>query len=367
MLTLEQIENPQSIIAYWDSKANERPPFLYQSLFPTVYSADDVVNLIFGSEDPFGTLTATTDDVKSIKLANIGFESEPYRFIPFKNYKAMNEKRRNDLRRALANNHDEAEIQAITNTQYRDPASLLTRALNTREVMAIQALTTGKIIVNSGNLIYKRDFHMPAEHQVSVDTEWGNMDSHPLKDIQQYMDQINEENSTDIAYALMNSATFRKLASSGEVINSLSLNKTNTNVALPQPDVKKLISDDLNIQILIYNKGANGSRFIPDDMVLLLPSGPLGRMAWTDTNDDLGLTGDPSVQLTRTADGITTYTDRHRDPVSTEFHVAQKVLPAFDKVRNVMIMNVGQTKADAPENVQATPTNDGAKVTASKK
>jgi len=341
MLTLENIEHPSSIISYWNDRAKERAPFLYQSLFTMTYTESDTVNLIYGENEPSRMLTATTDDVKAIKINNIGFESDTFKLIPFKNYKAMDEKRRSEIKNALANNADQAQIQAIANVQYQDPANLITDAQFTREIMAMQALTTGIITVNSGDLNYKRDFGMPAEHKVQVGTEWGTMDSSPLDDIQTQIDKISDDNGTTITYALMNGRTFRKIASSGEVINSLLLGKTNTNVAISQPAVKQLILDTLGVTVLIDNKGVGSDRFVPDDTVVLMPDGAMGRLAWTDTNEDLGLIGDPTAQLSRTADGITLYTDRQHDPVGTQVHVSQKILPTFDKVRNVVIMSVG--------------------------
>lgn len=344
MRTIADIENPTSIIGWWDARLNERAPYLYQSLFDLTYSNTDEIEMLYGEDHPAKMMTATTDDVGSIKRDNIGFESETLKAIPFKNYKSMNEKRRNDIKRALANNANSAQIKAITDTQYKDPASLLTDALFTREVLAMQALTTGLISVTSGGILYKRDFKIPDEHKVTVKTAWGTMDSSPLTDIQDQIDKIADDNGTTIAYAIMNGRTFRKLAHSGEVINSLSLNKTNTNIGMSQTAAKALFVDILGgVQPLIYNKGVGSSRFIPDDMVVLIPEGGVGRMSWTDTAEDMGLAGDPHYQLSRTSDGITMYTKRVDNPVATMTHVSQKVLPALDKARNIVIMNVAGT------------------------
>lgn len=365
MLTLSDIENPKTIIGWWNDRANERAPYLYQSIFDLVYNNTDELEMLYGENQPNRMLTATTDDVKAIKVDNIGFEEETLKLFSFKNYKAMSEKRRNAIRNALQNNANQAQIEAITNTQYKDPASLLNNAQYTREILAMQALTTGKIVVNSGNLNFTRDFHLPEEHKVKVATPWGTMDSSPLRDIQDQIDKIADDNGTVIAYAIMNGRTFRKIGDSGEIINTLSLGKTNTNVAMAQPAVKQLFKDTLGVTPLIYNKGVGSDRFIPDDVVVLIPEGGVGRMAWTDTNEDLGLSGDSSYQISRTSDGITMYTKRVDNPVTTMTYISQKFLPALDKARNIVIMNVGESgTAGAPTNVKSTPTDDGANVTA---
>ncbi|MBT9670860.1 hypothetical protein GPK34_02250 [Secundilactobacillus kimchicus] len=349
MLTIGDIENPASIIAWWNQRSNERKPYFYQSAFDLTYSSTETTKLYFGEESKLRMMTATTEDVGSVKLGNRGFESEAYNTIPFKNYKAMDEKRRRDINRALANNADPSEVKAIANTQYNDLNDLLTFAYGTREILAMQALTTGKIVVNgaddkgSNNLIYTRDFHMPAEHKdIQVGTEWGTKDSKPLDDIQDQMDKINDDNGTTIGVVIMNGRTFRKLAKSGEIVSTLTDGRTSDGVALAQSAVLSLVQETLGVRVIIYNKGIGTDRFVPDDMVVLAPEGSLGRMVWTDTNEDMGLVGDSTVQLSRTSDGITIYTDRIHDPVSTLVHTSQNILPAFDKVRNVMIMNVGK-------------------------
>lgn len=372
MLTIGDIENPTSIIAWWNDRANERKPYLYQSIFDLVYSTTDTTKLYFGEESKLRMMTATTEDVSSVKLGNRGFESESYSLIPFKNHKGMNEKRRRDINRALANNASRDEIAAITRTQYNDLTDLLTFGYGTREIMAMQALTTGKIVVNgddgngSNSLLYTRDFHMPEEHKdIQVGTEWGTKDSKPLDDIQVQMDKISDDNGTTIGIAFMNGRTFRKLGNSGEVVSTLTDGRATDGVALSQSAVLNLVEETLGIKVVIYNKGIGTDRFIPDNTVVLAPEGPLGRMVWTDTNEDMGLVGDPTVQLSRTNDGISIYTDRIHDPVSTLVHVSQNILPAFDKVRNVMVMNVG--KASKPQGVTAGTTSDTKSTTDSAK
>ena len=361
MRTISDIENPTAIIAWWNARVNERAPYLYQSIFDVSYSATDQIEMLYGQDHPVEMMSATTDDVASTKRDNIGFESETLQAIPFKNYKAMNEKRRNDLVRALANNANAAQVEAITNTQYKDPASLLSDALYTREILAMQALTTGRITVNSNGILYKRDFKLPEEHKVTVKTPWGTMDSTPLADLQDQIDQINDDNGTVIAYAIMNGRTFRKIGKSGEVINSLAIAKTNNNIAISQSSVKALFTDTLGgVQPLIYNKGVGKDRFIPDDVVVLIPDGGVGRMSWTDTNEDLGLSGS-QYQLSRTSDGITMYTKRTDNPVATMTYVSQKVLPTLDKARNIVVMNVAGAETPAGDSSTTTTTDTPAK------
>jgi len=361
MRTIGDIENPLTIIAWWNKRLNERPGYLYQSIFDLTYNPTDEIEMIYGQDHPAEMMTATTDDVGSVKRDNIGFETDTKKLIPFKNYKSMNEKRRNEIKTALANNSNAALVNAITDTQYKDPSSLLTDALFTREVMAMQALTTGRISVLSDGIQYQRDFGIPDEHKVTTKTPWGTMDSTPLADIQEQVDKINDDNGTVIAYAIMNGRTFRKIGKSGEVINSLAIAKTSNNIAMSQLAVKSLFTDTVSgVTPLIYNKGVGTSRFIPDDVVVLIPEGGVGRMAWTDTNEDLGLTGNSIYQLSRTSEGITMYTKRVDDPVATMVHVSQKVLPALDKARNIVIMNV--SGAVAPTE---TPSGDSGTVKAS--
>lgn len=367
MITMSDVENPNSIIAWWNDRANQKAPYLYQSLFTNSRVDSDMVSLITGADQAMRSLSLAADDTHAIRLDNQGFSSEAYKLASFKNYKLMDEKRRNDIKNFVANNADEAAITALTNTQYQDPAELLNFALYTREKMAMQALTTGKIAIQSDQIAFTADFHMPADHVKTVATAWGNEDSQPLADLIDAVTQMNDDNGTVIAYAVVNSKTLRKISRSGEVINSLSVGKTSTNVAISIPAVKELIQATTGVQVLVYDKGDVDGRFIPDDEVILIAAGSLGRMAWTDTNEALGLTGFAGAQMSTTSEGITVVTSRELDPVGTRVKVSQKVLPAFDKVQNVYVMNVaGASKASAPQDLNASATSDGANVSAKK-
>lgn len=366
MRTIADIENPNAIIGWWNTRPNEQGPYLYQSLTDLAYSTTDDIEMLYGSEQPRKMLSLTADDSKAIKRDNIGFENDSLKVIPFKNYKAMNEKRRNEIKKAITNNANAAMVKAITETQYKDPATLLRDALFTRETLFMQALTTGKIHAVSDGLEYNRDFHLPSEHIVTTGTPWGNTDSSPLRDIRNYKKQMLQDNGTKIAYALMNGNTFLQLSDSGEVYNSLSINKTTNNIAFAQTQVTKLFTETLpGVEPLLYDGMSDTDYFIPDGMVILLPAGGVGRMVWTDTNEDLGLAGDPKYQLSRTSDGITLYTKRVDNPVATMTHVSQKVLPAIDKIRNIMIMNVGGTTS-SPQKAKTSSNTTGTTGDASK-
>lgn len=343
MISLKDLENPSTIIGWWNGRSQERAPYMYNSLFTNSHETSETISMLYGEAEEMHTLSLTTDDADAIRLKNTGFSGDAKRLISFKNYKMMDEKRRNEIRAAL-NTNNQAQINMLSQTQLRDAASLLDLAEFTREKLAMEALTTGLINYGSDGAKAYVDFNVPKEHKVTVKTPWGNEDSSPIQDLADYKQQMLEDNNTIIEYVVMNSRTFRKIRQSGEVINSLSINRTNTNIALPIQDVKDLVSDNTAIKVLLYDKGDKDGRFIPDDVAVLIPNGSLGRLAWTDTNEALGLQDEPSAKVSTTGNGITLTSYHNIDPVGTAVKVTQKILPALDKAQNIMIINVaGQT------------------------
>lgn len=344
MLNNAVIENPEKIISWWTAKIESQKQYIYQSLFESTYNAYDTTNLILDGKE-IGRMSAVTAvDGKSIKLPNNSLK-DSYKLLPFKYYKEFDENLRQDIDNAITQNFGENEINSMVNDQYRNISALLTFAYDTRERLAIQELTTGKIEIKGvDDHVYVRDFKMPSEHKdIQVRTTWGTKNATPIADIQENMDKISDDNGATIGIIIMNRKTFINMAKSGEVITTMIGRRANENIILSREAVTTMMKDILGVKVIIYNKSIGADWFLPDDVVILAPSGSLGRMVWTNTNEGMSLVEDPTVQISKTMDGLTIYTDRIHNPVVTHFHTSQYILPVLDQVKNIMTLKVGAT------------------------
>ncbi|TPR12743.1 major capsid protein [Apilactobacillus timberlakei] len=335
--TIQDLDSPNAIIGYWnDNPNNQNSPMLSKQLFDDEYQQGDTITAYFDSDQPDEGLTEVAYDTNVSYKGNVGFKTDSYNMMKFKNAKLMNEERHARIQQALYNNPNSGAATSIGQTQLRDAATLLRDAYYNRELMALQALQTGKIVSSKTGI---RDFHVPEEHIVQTNTPWGNKDSSAIQDIKDGIKKMRNDNATSITYALMNSNTFDKLAKSGDLLQSIGIGKLSNNFAIPASTVSNQFSQLTGLTILTYDT----SNLLADDTVILLPSGSLGRMGWGDTAESMGnLDGQSGAQVSRTADGITLVTYRQIDPVGTNVKVSDKSLPSLDKSQNIYIMHVGE-------------------------
>lgn len=350
MLTIEDIQSPQTYIAYWDELTEQYPVqqgYLSNLLFQDYAAETDTVGLVYGANLNIRGLSASDYDTDVTNLNNIGFTAKYVPIPLFKNQKLMSEKRRRDIARALSNNPAQGVQQGVVKTQLQDVNQLYYDALFTRERMAMEALLTGKVTYG-GSLAGTIDFGIPANHFVNAATPWGDKagQSSPLHDIQFQAQHILDENSTVIRYAIMNTKTWIKLQHSGDIINGLAINRTNTNIALPQGQVTDYFESITGVTPIIYNKqDGNGNKLVPDDKVILTPDftqdGGLGRMAHTITPEEsMSSMGGFNAQVSVTGDGVALMTYHKQDPVGMMYKASEQVLPVLDKAHNILVMDV---------------------------
>lgn len=331
--TIQDIENPKSIISYWNKNPNNQSNSnITEKLFDNAFNDTNLISAIFGQDQELNGLDEEALDTKVTFLNNNGFKTKPFELVYFKNAKLMNETRRNQIQQALYNNNNPGLVDAVSRTQMNDASSLLDNAKITREKMGLEAITTGKIHTKNGIV----DFEVPDNHKVTVGNAWGSKDSTPLRDLKDYANFIRNDNNSVVSFAMMNTNTFNALAKSGDVIQSMGIGRLNDNFVAPDEQIKQQVRTSTNLQVLIYDK----KNYLPDGKVVLIPSGSLGRMAWTNTPEEY-TNGQNTFnsQVTSTRDGITLMTYRKPDPTGTIVKVSQTILPVLDKSQNIMIIN----------------------------
>lgn len=342
MLNSRILADPNTIINWWNAQNESQTPYIYQSLFPSTYISNDKVTTRIVENNYLDLMTSSTEDVIGKKLKNQSTTKQFYELIPFKNYKTFTEKKMKEINNEIAMTNSQDEINAIVNAEYSNLMELLSSAYMTREYLAMQTLTTGKVDIHSNDLNYVRDFNVPAEHQnIQVKTEWGTKDSTPITDIQENIEKMTSDTGATIKLAIMNKKTFQKMAKSGEVKTAMY-----GVVTLGQTAMTENIGLAADIQIITYNKMIGSKNILPDDVVILAPSGSLGRMAWSPTNAELSL-DHTDMPLAKTIDGVSVYTDSMPiDPFNTRIFVAQEILPVLDQANNIMTLKVGQASSN---------------------
>lgn len=343
---LQNIASPQAVAAVWNTNVNEQPTYLYQVLLDDEVVNGTAVNVVFGKTDNLSVLDMVTEDASSTRMKNQGFREATYKLNQFKKHMLVDERTRRAVNDALARATSQNEQQAIVRTQLQDALKLFNNASVTREYLFTEGLVNGKIDFSkypnaSSNEIV--DFFYDPEQFTTVDKDWGNKDSTPVDDVNDFTQKLSNDLGVAFKSAIMNRTTYNKLIHSGQIINTLGVGVGSNNIALSNAQAESIFNDATGLNIMVYDKSIGGKKFIPDGKVVLVPDvevQKIGSMAHTETQEQMGLAGNAGYDVATTTDGITVTTSVIDDPVGVKYQVSEVFLPLIKASNNVGVMTV---------------------------
>lgn len=343
---LQNIASPQAVATVWNTNVNEQPTYLYQVLLDDEVVNGTAVNVVFGKTDNLSVLDMVTEDASSTRMKNQGFREATYKLNQFKKHMLVDERTRRAVNDALARATSQNEQQAIVRTQLQDALKLFNNASVTREYLFTEGLVNGKIDFSkypnaSSNEIV--DFFYDPEQFTTVDKDWGNKDSTPVDDVNNFTQKLSNDLGVAFKSAIMNRTTYNKLIHSGQIINTLGVGVGSNNIALSNAQAESIFNDATGLNIMVYDKSIGGKKFIPDGKVVLVPDvevQKIGSMAHTETQEQMGLAGNAGYDVATTTDGITVTTSVIDDPVGVKYQVSEVFLPLIKASNNVGVMTV---------------------------
>ena len=343
---LQNIASPQAVAAVWNTNVNEQPTYLYQVLLEDEVVNGTAVNVVFGKDQGLSVLDMVTEDASSTRMKNQGFREATYKLNQFKKHMLVDERTRRAVNDALARATSQYEQQAIVRTQLQDALKLFNNASVTREYLFTEGLVNGKIDFSkypnaSSNEIV--DFFYDPEQFTTVDKDWGNKDSTPVDDVNNFTQKLSNDLGVAFKSAIMNRTTYNKLIHSGQIVNTLGIGVGSNNIALSNAQAESIFNDATGLNIMIYDKSIGGKKFIPDGKVVLVPDvevQKIGSMAHTETQEQMGLAGNAGYDVATTTDGITVTTSVIDDPVGVKYQVSEVFLPLIKASNNVGVMTV---------------------------
>src|SRR5699024_6174710 len=132
-------------------------------------------------------LDLSSFDAKVIPLSREAFSKITQDMPFFKNSLNINEKQRQQLNMILSSDN-RAYIDSIVNDIYNDESRLLTNASATREMLRMQALTSGAIAFASNGQAITYDYGVPSANKVT--SNWHTATTaDPIADINGWLDK----------------------------------------------------------------------------------------------------------------------------------------------------------------------------------
>lgn len=330
---------------YWNeqiSKTSERP-FLGDELFAPRKQVGMNLDMIKGANSRPVVLNISALDAKSIKRSRIGFSTMSAKMPFFKNSMDIDEELRQKL--LLVADSNVAYIQEVIRRIFDDNTKLLKDAALTREMMAMQLITTGTVAIANNGQEYFYDYGLEAEQKQTVDTAWSNPDADIVGDITKYQDAIEAKTGTRPSRLVMRRAQLRNMMKNNNIKNSIYvLGQGKVNVS--ELAVKNFLADNAGITaISVYEKSyvdvdGEVKYFIPEDTVVLLPEGNIGYMNFGTTPEEADLLGTKQADVTIVDTGVALTVTRETDPVRVTTKVSELCMPSGENIDKIVIIDV---------------------------
>lgn len=333
------------LAAYWDERLAEqnKVPDLSEVLFPARKQLGLDLSFIKGSKGLPIELNLSAFDARAIKRDRIGFQEVSTSMPFFKNSMSIDEKLRQQLLTIL-NSGNTRFIETILRRIFDDQMTLLEGAAAVREKMAMQLISTGTIAMANNGQEYLYNYGLDTSQKPTATTKWDTTSADILGDITKWQDSREDAGYGRPTRAITSRKVLRNIANNTNIKNTLYV-FANGQVNLNEQAVRNYIYDQTGVTIQVYDKSyisASGTktRYIPDDLFILLPEGPLGEMVYGTTPEEADLMSSNAANVAIVDTGVAITTSEQVDPVNVTTKVSQIVMPSFEAADEIVIADV---------------------------
>lgn len=344
-MTIFDLVKAPELTSYWEEKTQDMPPYLGEELFPADKKLGLKLDWIKGAKGLPVVLKPSAFDAAAVPRARLGFDKLSAEMPFFKESTYIDEELRQSLNMVLETGN-QLYIDAVMRRVFDDETRLLEGARARREEMRMMALTSGAISITANGQNYEYDYGMPSNHQIDVDTGWSNVTAaDPIDDLRKAMDQIEDDTGVRPERGVLSRKTWGYLRNNQKIIKSLFVLSNGQVTSLSDARLTQYLSDELGLELIIYGKRyiddmGVATPFVPDDTVVLFPSGNLGNTWFGTTPEESDLMGGKVANVSVTDTGVAVTTIEHADPVNVETKVTQICLPSFEAADSVAILDV---------------------------
>lgn len=341
-MTIFDLVKSDAIVAYWETLRQDREPYLLTEMFPADKKLGLDLSYIKGSSGLPCVLKTSAFDVKAIPRDRIGFE-KLYAEMPFfKESLYVDEKLRQELNMVLETGN-QAYIDVVINRVFADEIQLLEAASASRERMRAMAITTGAIALAANGQAYSYDYQMPDTHKLT-NSDFNDADYDICEYINATLDMIEDDTGVRPNRGLVSRAQWQTMMKNTVIKKNIYV-LTNGVGTVNDNSLRNYLYDQTGVEFVVYSKRYRDEnkitkRFIPDDLVVLFPSGNLGKTWFGTTPEESDLMTGSAANVSITDTGVAVTTIKQTDPVNVETKVTMICLPSFEMADQVAIIDV---------------------------
>lgn len=354
-MKLTDVFNAKAIAANWTEVASNAIPYLGTGFFPSQKKAGLDLKWIKGHKGLPVSLMPSAFDAKSTFRDRVGISLSETQMAFFRESMLVKEADEQEIMRV----QDANDPYATTVLEHIfDDARTLVDGANVvpeRMIMQLLAPVNGnmgiEVAANGVNYSYnydpdgswKKDHYMKIE---SAEDMWNAADTcDPMADIEAALDAQENISGTRPEILLMSKATFKLIKNSKKVQSGVLAQNVTANVNYTSARVKAYVEEELNIRIVTYAKkfkdeSGKEQNFYPDNIIMMLPNGALGKTWYGTTPEERTLASKPGANVSIVNTGVAVAVTITEDPVNTKTTVSEIVLPSFERMDECYALQV---------------------------
>lgn len=365
-MKLTDVFTADAIALNYTNAASNAIPYFGVGLFPAQKKAGLDLKWIKGHNGLPVSLAPSNFDAKSKFRDRVGITISETQMAFFRESMLVKEADEQEIMRVQDAN-DPYATQVLNNI-FNDTQTLVNGADVVPERMRMQLLAplngvmgisikapdaTGKLVDYTYD--YDPDKKWKEKHYLKIESEADKFTSaatcDPLKVLEDALDAQEQETGNRPAVLLMSKKTFNDIKNSEKVRTNVAASTALINAGVASDlhytnaRVQAFVESELGVTIVIYNKKfkdeeGNAKNFYPDNMIALLPSGTLGTTWYGTTPEERTLAQKTGASVSIVNTGVAVSVTITDDPVNTKTTVSEIVLPSFERMDEVYVIEV---------------------------
>lgn len=357
-MKLTEVFNSQAIALNYNEVASNSIPYLGTGFFPSQKKAGLDLKWIKGHKGLPVSLMPSNFDAKSTFRDRVGISISETEMAFFRESMLVKEADEQEIMRVQDANDPYAAT--VLENIFDDARTLVDGANVVPERMRMQLLapTGGNmgIVVQANGVDYSYNYDpdgaWKTDHYMKLATDadmWSSADTcDPVADIEAALDAQEDVSGTRPEILLMSKATFQLLKNSKKVQAGVLAQNSTANVNYTSARVQAYIEEELGISIVVYTKkfkdeAGKEHNFYPDNIVMMLPNGALGKTWYGTTPEERTLSTKPGADVSIVNTGVAVAVTITDDPVNTKTTVSEIVLPSFERMDECFALEVSNS------------------------
>ncbi|MFE4569092.1 major capsid protein [Paenibacillus chitinolyticus] len=236
---------------------------------------------------------------------------------------------------ALENPRTPAEQQYLMSQVFNDFEFLVNGVKARVELMRMEVLASGTVTLDENNLKATLNYGVPAENKeiLSGTDLWSDPTSDPLEQMLAWYSgmAIKPKRVLTSLKVLATLLRHPKVVSAlyGSFNTSRIASRAELNNYLTQLELPTIAVNDAVYRKEVSKGVYEQRRYFPEDKFVMLPDGPLGETVYGPTAEEIRLSRNPQVDITKVGNILAMVYEENKDPVTTYTKAVATALPSF--------------------------------------